>query len=78
VKVTVTSTADIPGQCTYDATEASGLARAVNEVFDIAPNGTKELTFPAPLPTQSWRVVVACSGDFNGQNVEFGRQVQNI
>lgn len=78
VKVTVTSTANIPGRCSYDANEAGGLVRAVNEVFDIDPNGTKELTFPAPLPLQSWRVVVACSGDFKGQNVEFGRQVQNI
>jgi hypothetical protein len=78
VKVSVTSTADIPGQCTYDANEANGLVPAVNQTFDIAPKGTKELTFPAPLPLQSWRVVVACSGDFNGQNVEFGRQVQNV
>lgn len=78
VKVTVTSTANIPGRCTYDASEASGLLPTVNRTFDIDPKGTAELSFPAPLPLQSWRIVVACSGDFNGQNVEFGRQVQNI
>lgn len=78
VKVVVTNSADIAGQCTYDASEASGIVPAVNRPFDIAPKGTTELSFPAPLPTQSWRVVVACSGDFNGKNVEFGRQVQTV
>ena len=78
VKVTVTSTADIAGRCTYDATEINGLGLPVNQTFDIAPKGTKELTFPAPLFTQTYRVVVACRGDFNGEDVEFGRQEQNV
>lgn len=79
VNVRVTSTAGIPGRCTYHADETNlGLAQPVDEAFDIAKMGTKNLTFPAPIIGQSWHVVLSCRGDFNGQDVEFGHQEQTV
>lgn len=78
VNVHVSSTATIPGHCTYHAEEVNGLAGPIDEPFDIAKMGTKDLTFLAPTPLQRWQVVLSCRGDFNGQDVEFGHQEQSV
>lgn len=78
VNVNVTSTAEIPGSCTYDANEVNGLGASVNQAFDLAAKGSKQLSFLAPLPGQTYHVVLSCHGDFNGQDVEFGHQEQNF
>jgi hypothetical protein len=78
VNVNVTSTAEIPGSCTYDANEINGLGASVNQAFDLAAKGSKQLSFLAPLPGQTYHVVLSCHGDFNGQDVEFGHQEQNF
>jgi hypothetical protein len=78
IKVHVSSTAAIPGRCTYHAQEVNGLAGPIDEPFDIAKMGTKDLTFLAPTPLQRWQVVLSCRGDFNGQDVEFGHQEQSV
>lgn len=78
VQVNVSSIANIAGQCTYDANEVHGLGPAVSRTFDLAPRGSKQLTFLAPLVGQTYRVVVSCRGDFKGQNVEFGHAEQDV
>ena len=78
VTVSVTSTSPIPGHCTYDATEVNGFGPPVHQEFDIAKLGKKNLTLLAPLPGQTYHVVLSCRGDFNGQDVEFGHQEQNF
>ena len=78
VKVHVSSTATIPGHCTYHAEEVNGLIPPVDEAFDIAKMGSKDLTFLAPGIGQRWQVVLSCRGDFNGQDVEFGHQEQSV
>lgn len=78
VKVNITSSASIPGHCTYNATEVNNLGFPANEEFDIAANGNKTLTLPAPALGQTYAVVLSCRGDFNGQDVEFGHQEQNF
>jgi hypothetical protein len=78
VNVHVSSTAPIAGHCTYHADEVNGLGRPIDEPFDIAKMGSKDLTFLAPLVGQRWHVVLSCRGDFNGQDVEFGHQEQDV
>ncbi|TRW78838.1 CAP domain-containing protein [Mycolicibacterium sp. 018/SC-01/001] len=74
--VTVTSTADIPGTCTYAATNP--VLPGTNRNFTIDPKGTANLTVTAPPPLSAYHVVVACSGPFNGKTVEFGRVEQDV
>lgn len=74
--VNVTSTADIPGKCTYTAT-SPGLPTTTRN-FDIAAKGTQKLTVGAPPPFTTWHVVTTCTGTFEGQQVEFGRDVQDV
>jgi len=78
VKVNISSKADIPGQCTYNANEVNGLGAPANRDFGIGPKGSTQLSFPAPLLAQTYHVVVSCRGDFNGQNVEFGHVEQDV
>lgn len=78
VKVNITSSAPIPGHCTYNATEINNLGFPANEEFDIAAKGNKTLTLPAPGLGQTYHVVLSCRGDFKGQDVEFGHQEQNF
>ena len=68
----VTSTAPIPGKCTYVATNALDPdLPGVNEAFDIGPKGSTSWSVLAPPST--YHVEVRCSGPFKGQTVEFGR-----
>lgn len=69
--VNVTSAADIPGTCTYSATNP--LLPGTNRNFTIGPKGTTSFTVLAPPPLSVYHVVVACSGPFDGKTVEFGR-----
>ncbi len=78
VTVNVSSTANIAGQCTYNATEVNGLGPSVDRTFDLAPRGNTQLSFLAPLIGQTYHVVLSCRGDFNGQNVEFGHAEQDV
>ena len=75
--VTVGNTSDLAAQCTYDATEANGLGLPVHRDFSLAAKGSSTLTFPAPLPGQSWQLVAACNANFEGQTVEIGRASGN-
>jgi hypothetical protein len=78
VTVQVSSTANIAGQCTFNAEEVNGLGLPVTRTFDIAPRGSEELSLLPPLIGQTYHAVVSCRGDFNGQNVEFGRAEQDV
>jgi len=78
INVHVSSTATIPGHCTYHAEEVKGLGQPIDEPFDIEKMGSKDLTFLAPVIGQRWKVVLSCHGDFNGQDVEFGHQEQTV
>jgi len=74
--VNVTSTANIPGTCTYSATNP--LLPGTNRNFTIDPRGKTSFTVMAPPPLSVYRVVVACSGPFDGKTVEFGRVEQDV
>ncbi|ANE82471.1 hypothetical protein A7U43_27280 [Mycobacterium adipatum] len=77
-KVTVGNTSNLRAQCTYNAKEVLGLGIPVSRNFEVNPKGTTPLEFAAPLPGQTYTVVVACSADFNGKNVEIGRVQQDF
>lgn len=70
----------VPGQCTYNATEVNRRGFPVVREFDLGPQQRTTLSFPAPLIGQTYRVVVACRGDMNGQGAitEFGRAEQMV
>jgi hypothetical protein len=74
--VNVTSTADIPGKCTYAATNP--VLPGSNKNFDIGPKGSASFTVLAPPPFSTYHVVVSCSGTFDGKNVEFGHVEQDV
>jgi hypothetical protein len=74
--VNVTSTADIPGACTYAATNP--LLPGSNRTFDITPNGTASFVVLAPPPFSTYHVVVSCSGPFDGGTVEFGHVEKDV
>jgi hypothetical protein len=76
--VNVKNNAGIGGSCTYNATDNNGLLPAVNRNFDIAPNGNASFQVPAPPPLSSWNVVTVCTGTYDGQQVEFGRNQQTV
>ncbi|KAA0100918.1 hypothetical protein CIW49_05095 [Mycolicibacterium sp. P1-18] len=74
--VNVTSTADIPGSCTYAATNP--VLPGSNRNFNIGPKGSASFTVLAPPPFATYHVVVSCSGSFDGKNVEFGHVEQDV
>ena len=71
-------TSNLRAQCTYNAKEVNGLGIPVSRNFEVNPKGTTPLEFAAPLPGQTYTVVVACGADFNGKNVEIGRVQQDF
>ncbi|PEG36568.1 hypothetical protein CQY20_18380 [Mycolicibacterium agri] len=75
--VNVKNEAGIGGKCTYRATSTTGLTGASRD-FDIAPNGTASFSVPAPLPLTTYEVVTSCTGEYDGKQVEFGRDVQTV
>lgn len=77
-KVTVGNTSNLRAQCTYNATEVLGLGIPVSRDFEVNPKGTTPLEFAAPLPGQTYTVVVACQAEFQGKNVEIGRVQQDF
>ncbi|MDG4663306.1 hypothetical protein [Mycobacterium sp. 236(2023)] len=77
-KVTVGNTSNLQAQCTYNAREVNGLGLPASRDFQVNPKGTTPLEFAAPLPGQTYTVVVTCRADFNGKNVEIGRVQQDF
>ena len=77
-KVTVGNTSNLRAQCTYNAKEVLGLGIPISRDFEVNPKGTTPLEFAAPLPGQTYTVVVACHADFQGKNVEIGRVQQDF
>ncbi|WP_275571898.1 hypothetical protein [Mycolicibacterium vanbaalenii] len=77
-KVTVGNTSNLRAQCTYNAKEVLGLGIPISRDFEVNPKGTTPLEFAAPLPGQTYTVVVTCHADFNGKNVEIGRVQQDF
>ena len=74
--VNVTSTADIPGTCTYAATNP--VLPGSNRNFAIGPRGTASFTVLAPPPFSTYHVVVSCRGTFDGKDVEFGHVERDV
>jgi hypothetical protein len=65
--VTATNSSSIAGTCTYDSTPLN-----YHHNFNLAPNSATSWSISG-LPTgTTYHVVVSCTGDFNGQSVEFG------
>lgn len=77
-KVTVGNTSNLQAQCTYNAAEVNGLGIPVSRDFQVNPKGTTPLEFAAPLPGQTYTVVVTCQADFQGKTVEIGRVQQDF
>lgn len=75
--VNVTNSAGIGGSCRYSATSQTGLTGAKNN-FDIGPNGTASFQVPAPLAFTTYHVVTSCTGTYEGQQVEFGHDEQDV
>ncbi|MDT5003860.1 MAG: hypothetical protein QOJ24_1036 [Mycobacterium sp.] len=73
--VNVKNNAGIGGSCTYTATSQNGLPGR-DEAFEIAPNGTH--SFDVLAPVGKYDVVTSCTGTYDGQQVEFGRDVQTV
>jgi len=76
--VNVTNTADLAGQCTYNANDVNGILPPAHRDFGIGAKGNAQLSFPAPPPLSTYHVVVSCHGTFNGQDVEFGHVERDV
>ncbi|MEH3142745.1 MAG: hypothetical protein PGN37_21765 [Mycobacterium kyogaense] len=76
-KVNVANSADISGQCTYNAISDNGTPGASRN-FAIAAKGTADFTVPAPLLLTSYHVVTSCTGTYAGKTVEFGHDEQDV
>jgi hypothetical protein len=72
----VTSSADLPGNCTYKA--SNPVLPGVNKSFTIDPNGTASFPVLAPPAFSTYHVVVSCHGTFDGKDVEFGHVEQDV
>jgi hypothetical protein len=72
----VTNSADLAGKCTYKATNP--LLPGVNKSFNIDPNGTASFPVLAPPALSTYHVVVSCHGTFDGKDVEFGHEEQDV
>ena len=72
----VTNSADLAGKCTYKATNP--LLPGVNKSFTIDPNGTASFPVLAPPALSTYHVVVSCHGTFDGKDVEFGHEEQDV
>ena len=75
--VNATNSADIGGNCTYNATSDNGTPGSSN-TFTIAAKGTANFKVSAPAPFTTYHVVTSCTGDFGGQPVEFGHDEQDV
>jgi len=75
-EVSIASTADIPGTCTYKAT--APLLPAVNRTFDLGPNGSTNFSLLAPPLLSTYHVVLSCKGIFDGKSVEFGHVERDV
>ncbi|MDN4521628.1 hypothetical protein JN086_10970 [Mycolicibacterium austroafricanum] len=75
--VNVKNNAGIGGSCSYDARSTSGATGASRE-FDIDPNGSTTFQVPAPLPFTTYHVVTSCTGSYDGRQVEFGHDEQDV
>lgn len=75
--VNVTNSADLGGNCTYNATSNNGTPGTSNN-FTIGPKGTANFKVPPPAPFTTYHVVTSCTGDFGGQPVEFGHDEQDV
>jgi hypothetical protein len=74
--VNVTNAANIAGKCTFTA---NGLGGGLsNKSFDIAANGSTTFPIKTPLPLVNYHVVTSCHGTFDGKDVEFGHNEQDV
>ncbi|HEX2285073.1 MAG TPA: hypothetical protein VHI10_09665 [Mycobacterium sp.] len=76
--VNVKNNAGIGGSCTYKATGALTGATGASNNFDIGPNGTASFPVPAPPLLTTWDTVTSCTGTYEGQQVEFGHDEQQV
>lgn len=75
---TFSNSSDVSGQCHYDAQDVNGILPGKTDDFPIGANKTVTRTYPAPPPLTTYHAVVSCTGDFNGQNIEFGHAEQDV
>jgi hypothetical protein len=74
--ISIASSAEIPGTCTYKAT--APLLPAVNKTFDLGVNGTMNFSTLAPPLFSTYHVVLSCKGQFDGKSVEFGHVEKDV
>ena len=75
--VNAANSSAIGGSCTYTANDNNG-GVGHNDTFNIGPNGKASIKVPAPLPFTSYHVVTSCTGTYDGQQVEFGHDEQDV
>lgn len=74
--VNVTNAANIAGKCTFTADGLGG--KLSNTSFDLAANGSKSFGIGTPLPLVNYHLVTSCHGTFDGKDVEFGHNEQDV
>ena len=74
--VDVTNASSIVGKCTFTANGPGGSLS--NRTFDLAANGSTTFPIGTPLPFATYRVVTSCHGTFDGKDVEFGHDEQDV
>jgi hypothetical protein len=78
VTATFSNTSKVSGQCHYDAQDVNGILPGKTDDFPIGANGNVTRTYLAPPLLSTYHAVVSCTGDFNGQNIEFGHAEQDV
>ena len=74
--VNVTNAAGIGGKCTFTVDGPGG--GLSNRAFDIRANGSASFPIGTPLPFVTYHAVTSCHGTFNGTDVEFGHDEQDV
>jgi hypothetical protein len=76
--VTVTNNGPLGGTCAYDAKGSGLIAPDLSRQINVGPNDSTSIDVPAPPIGSNYEVTLACTGTYDGKQVEFGRVVQNV
>jgi hypothetical protein len=78
VTATFANSSKVSGICHYDAEDVNGILPGKTDDFSIGAKATVTRTYPAPPILSTYHAVVSCTGNFNGQNIEFGHAEQDV
>ena len=78
VTATFSNLSKVSGQCHYDAQDVNGILPGKTDDFPISADRSVTRNYLAPPPLSTYHAVVSCTGNFNGQNIEFGHAEQDV